>query len=1189
MCPSAAAATDLPEPTVLSRRRILLFFFTLLVLLTGTTYVVLYQSGATREFVRQLIAQAIREDLVRIGDAEFDIASGTLTGTDLELQHPDSGERVLTIKHFEVGIIGPPAVKFDGVDIHLSLDPDETPDLNDILQQVGVQPFDGTEENGDPTVEITNSTVHLRIAPNRPEVRFTDLTLELLPVELESEPDQLELRGSMISPLGHEIEIQGGGSYRKKEAHVRMVAHDIDIRAEQAAAFQQETADFLADAKVTGTVSKVTIWMEYLAPSEGGGNRFHAGVRADFNGLSAIPPDFPYAITEASGQVSATTTNDGTIQFLVNKTGIDGNMRATGIITECFLDEPVIKVELSAEELLIGPRLTEAVERAPSDLARRIFAAFNPSQGQISADVWVFNDHPGKDLQVKAEFDFDGVSARYNGFEDHSGRRVGFPYPVNDISGRLSLAPGIIVLRDIQAWDANRSPVTLNGQVLFGKDAPHADIDIKGAGIEFSPELRSALAALLPGGDAIYDEYDPRGRSNLTVQLRDNGEGLRYSISLQPLLATATYTGFPYRIEDIAGNVEISSDGIEIELKGTRKGAAVSVNGRFNDANKPASELWLKATSVKVDEDLHKALDYFSPSVAQVWDHAQPEGIIDCELALWKMSGDDEFTYDIELDVRDSTMTLANFPLPMKIGGQVFINGTGSKSRCDINQLSGQIVDAKGAEPATVLVEGTLLTDDSGLTSKVLCFIQNLRLTDEVGDALDKSDIFDWSTWRQLKLDGYADIIASFNREPGIQTVDDELLVTLRDISSGATFLPGRLHDLHGEVTVKDGKIEFESIDGKLDETSLNLRKGLINFQNDETHISTIASADSIRIDESLAHLMTGPVRDAFLARRMTGRARVTEMNVELVLPTARWEDLTISMEGDLEAYNVVLDVGLPGEQRVEQITGNIQIAGHLDPLGGNLTGSLRNVGFEVLNQQIYGITGRFEVTPDQLTLTDTTFTLAGGMVKSSREDGLMVRYEFAETGKMSAFLAYQGVSLNTIIRERGLAHSKLRGTLEGRLDIDEFVGSDFLRLRGRGWVVVTGGRLGQVPLFSAIYSHLKNEKRPQFDRGKAVFEISDQEIRLTEFNARSDLIKLEGNGVLNMDGYMDIKIQVPFLIGAAGNPFILPALVNWVTREWTQFRIYGYTRSPQLAWTWSDPNIRIPLAPIGPILRSRK
>ena len=1188
MCLPAALETKHSEPAVLSRRRILLFFFTFLVILTGTTYVVLYQSGATRSFVRQLIGQAIREDLVHVGDAEFDIASGTVTGTDLELQHPDSGERILTIKHFEVGMIGRRVVKLDGLELHLSLDPNETPDLDQILLQVGVQPPEGAEEMEVPTVEITNSTVHLRVAPNRPEVRFTDLTLELLPVDLESEPDQLELRGSMVSPLGHAIEIQGGGNYRKQEGHVRMVARDIDIRPEQAAAFQQDAADFLAEAQATGTVNKVTVWMEYLAPSEDDETRFHAGVRADFEALSAVPPDFPYSITEASGQVSATTADDGTIQFLVNKKGIDGNLRATGIITQCFLEEPVIKVEMSAEELLIGPRLADAVDRASSDLAREVFAAFEPSRGRISAEVWVFNDTPGRELQAKAELDFEGVSARYNGFQDHTGRRIGFPYPLDDITGRLSLGPGIIVMHDIRATDANQSPVTLTGQVVFGADDPRPEIDIRGTGIEFSPELRSALAALLPGGDAIYDEYDPRGRSNLAVLLRDDGGGLRYSISLQPILATAAYTEFPYRIEDLVGDVEITSSGISIDLKGARRGAAVSVNGRFDDANEPTSELWIKATGIQVDEDLHRAVNHFSPSVAQVWDLTQPRGTIDCELALWKSSADDEFTYDVEVDVRESTMTLASFPLPMDIGGQLFINGTGTRSRCDINQLTGQIVDSKGAEPATVLVQGTLLTDDLDLTSEVLCIIQNLRLTDEVGEALDKSNMFDQSTWTQLELDGYADIFASFIRTPGVETVKEELRVTLRDIVSEATFLPGLLHDLHGEVTAKGGRVVFETIDGKLDETSLNLRNGLIYFENDETHIKTIASADSIRIDESLAHLMTGPVRDAFLARQMTGRARVTEMNIDLVLPD-RWEDLSISVDGDLEAYNVVMDVGLPGEQRVEQITGNIQVEGYLDPEGGNLKGALRSVGFEVLNQQIYGITGEFEVSPEQLTLTDTNFTLAGGTVKSSHEEGLMLRYEFAEAGRLSAFLAYQGVSLNTILRERGLANSKVRGTLEGRLDIHELVGSDFLQLQGSGWVIVTDGRLGQVPMFSAIYSHLKDEKRPQFDRGKAVFEVTNQEIRLTEFNARSNLIKLEGNGVLNMDGYMDIKVQVPFLIGSAGNPFIVPAFVNWVTREWTQFRIYGYTRSPQLAWTWSEADARSPLAPIGPILRSKR
>src|SRR5690606_34755014 len=156
----------------------------------------------------------------------------------------------------------------DRLELDLSLAPGETPDLKSILEGAGVGP-QGLRRGEFPAVVITNSKVRLRLAPDRPAVLFHDLTLSLRPVQ--ADPERLALTGTMLSPLGHRVEIRGGANLAKKEFRAHLVMDEIPIQPDQAAAFQTEAAEFLAAAGVRGTIRKTTVWIEAGATGVQGG------------------------------------------------------------------------------------------------------------------------------------------------------------------------------------------------------------------------------------------------------------------------------------------------------------------------------------------------------------------------------------------------------------------------------------------------------------------------------------------------------------------------------------------------------------------------------------------------------------------------------------------------------------------------------------------------------------------------------------------------------------------------------------------------------------------------------------------------------------------------------------------------------------------------------------------------------
>jgi hypothetical protein len=97
---------------------------------------------------------------------------------------------------------------------------------------------------------------------------------------------------------------------------------------------------------------------------------------------------------------------------------------------------------------------------------------------------------------------------------------------------------------------------------------------------------------------------------------------------------------------------------------------------------------------------------------------------------------------------------------------------------------------------------------------------------------------------------------------------------------------------------------------------------------------------------------------------------------------------------------------------------------------------------------------------------------------------------------------------------------------------------------------------------------------------------VKNRKILLQKFNVRSNLIKVEGQGSLNMDGYMDIDLNVPRVFGSATNILILPPLLNQVFAKIVRFKVYGYIRDPKIEhlMPFSKGFARQSLAPIPPV-----
>lgn len=1184
----------------MSRRQIFSLFFIFLLLLGGGTLLVLRQTGAAKGMVHELLSKVIRGDLLRLRDADFDLTSGRMTVNQLEIRDPElaaTEDPILAVDKMEVDVETNPLgevgavrrVRLEGLNLKLDLSAGETPNFGRFLQEAGIGAQTSSGTMSLPALEVHDSKVDIRFAPGQAPVPFHDLNMEILP--LEADPKRMQITGRMLSPLGETAEITGSGNPETGDWRALVKMEKVPLRPDQARAFHPRAAELLRANEMRGMATSVTIWMERSAVE--GGHDTQGGISAELTDLQIRAKEFPYPLVAVRGRLNANLADGGTLHFELHKNSADADLHAKGQITAAFSARPQIDVEVRLEDLLLGETFVQALQASQSDLAQRVDRALRPRGGRV--DVRLRMHNPKDELKLVAEASFKGVSAAYHGFV-HEGQRIGFPYPLRDVQGKLRVEPDRLILDGIRAVDSDGKPLRIAGEINYVDDRPFPQLRILGEGLRFSPAIREALGSLLEDGEAIYDEYAPQGDCDVEVLVDHSATGGRhFEVELRPREASAAYLEFPYRVPKLTGSIKIAASGVEVDLRGGRSAAQpVSIHGRFLfDAEREdrlRSELWIKGKGLPLDADLQAACGRVAPSVPAFWDFARPRGQVDAEVTLWAEAGESKLHYDIHLGVRDSSVSLQTFPLPIEnIRGDVFIHGIDEDLRCDLSPLRGEIVNGRGQAPARVLVQGTVRQSARGVETDVTSIVQDLRLGEGVGEALRKSGTLDARTWQELQLGGLIDVTAHQRKGVDDTGFNQRFQVHLRGVESRAAFLPGRAHDLRGEIVVEDGKAQALEIHGKLDETGLRIDAGLLSTVDNAIQLECRVTATDFPVDDRLARMLGGSARERFLARRWRGRVDLNGVTLQLRFPLDGSASNRAGLSGDLQVRDLSFDCGLPEPEGLRHVSGMLRIEeASIDSLGAVLKAQLVDGGLQLAGTQLHDLGARVDLRDEELRIYRLNCSLAGGKLRAAGPEDIALYYKLSGAGQLMAWLRFSDMSLQDLLRSRGLMLTKVRGDLAGELIIAELVGDDFLNMEAHGEVLVGNGRLGTVPIFAAIYSHLKAEHRPQFTAGKAAFKIHDQRIDFTELNARSDLFKVEGSGTLDMDGFLDVRLNIPQLFGSAASILILPPLLNKVVSELVSFQVYGNIRSPraQPLWLGSRPKGRPGLRPIPPIAR---
>lgn len=1149
----------------MSWKRTFLLFLACVVALTITTWFVLRRAGVAKTFVQRLLAERIEAPFA-LHDAVLDLGRGTLQMTDLRIAHPvDSGRDLLQAQDIHVSLGTNPLggvgriekVVLRGVRIHdLQVAGSRALQLDDIFK---VQSGSG-DATTYPAVVLEDAEIGVLFADDGTPLRFADVDLELLP--LEGSSSEVVLRGTMTTHLGTRVSLSGQGDLGKRRFRVLARTEGLSVEPSAVAPFSAEIAEALQAAELSGHVAQAQLWLE---TDDAGALR--GGFQVDADVVSFRAQQFPRRV-QGRATVRGLLQDEGSVSLAFESDGERGTIGLRGNVLRLLTDAPEAHLALDVAALRVDEELLRALQAQP--LAARVVAPFSPRPaGTVDADARVFVRRDGVEVEVAAKL--QGLSAGSIGFYA-DGHELSVPYPVHDVGGSIRFRDDVLELDALEAADEHGGRVRVRGKLPCASRAPAGDLTVTGEQIEFGSAARGVLAAISDYAAACYDECAPEGRADVALHLTGIAAGSRpdFRLQIRPLDAAVTHAVFPYRCDRVNGTVDIDREGVVFDLRGARSGKAVAAHGRFTRSSSEAhegtlrSELWLQAEELTVDDDLRSALDALTPASAELWPSLAPSGKVACEVTTWRTATDPDLHYDVRLDVLAGRVCPPAFPLAVEeLNGPVFVHGDGTRSRVDVHLLRGRVVQDVAHGPAEVFVSGGVRRGDDAMQIDLTTVARGLVLRPELRDVLDRAGALSAAAWDAMHPSGRVDVIARHQVAEAGSEATNHVRLQLDGVGVQTDWLPAPVTGLTGEIVAVGGKATAAELRGLIGNAPLIVRQSEVWHTGTASRLRATVSAEDVPLDDDIARLFgDSPLRAAYLQRKVRGRAHVTSLELDCTVPDEPQGGrmaFSLDARGQMTLRDCSFSMAVP----VEHVDGILSVHEcSVAADSGRMTGSLANLSLHVLGRPVHDLSASFTADADEIVLSDLSARLHGGRV-TGEPGPPHLRYRTEGDGVLSANLAWQGLRLSELVDPTSRSPGGVSGNLAGSLVVDSLPGTRLIDLVGRGSVRVSGGRLGDVPIFRSIYGILR--RQPQFTSAEATFRVEDRHIQVDALTLGSQILEVNAKGQVTMDGYVDMTIELPDLFGDAADFLILPEILHNAVAQVLEFKLHGYLRSSEI------------------------
>ncbi|MBI1849005.1 MAG: hypothetical protein HYR85_01545 [Planctomycetes bacterium] len=261
-----------------------------------------------------------------------------------------------------------------------------------------------------------------------------------------------------------------------------------------------------------------------------------------------------------------------------------------------------------------------------------------------------------------------------------------FPYPVQEIYGRIDLDNRSITIRDVRA-SAGSAILRIAGSIVgYATENPEMEVSLNARGLAFDAALKKALEKSYL---KYWNAFQPAGTADIDLSLKRTPGAPDLDVGVKVKLNDAELTyvglfdedagrplGFPYTLEKIRGELVAEPGDAHFDLQGrTGREGVIQIHGYAKGPGKyPEIRVDVDGKDVALDDKLRSALD---PKARATFDRFRLSGKADVKATITQPAGPNQHTQtEVDAILKDAALTFDGFPYPLeKVSGSVHILG----------------------------------------------------------------------------------------------------------------------------------------------------------------------------------------------------------------------------------------------------------------------------------------------------------------------------------------------------------------------------------------------------------------------------------------------------------------------------------------------------------------------------------
>lgn len=247
--------------------------------------------------------------------------------------------------------------------------------------------------------------------------------------------------------------------------------------------------------------------------------------------------------------------------------------------------------------------------------------------------------------------------------EDATVLHTRFPYRLSSITGDIRLNETGVVLDNLKCRHGNVD-LSINGYSKTTDRGKDFDITITSPNMSLDNDLYKALNKKQ---QLLWFTFTPAGTANINYRIwRKPGEEKQSYLTLDLIDAQAVYQHFPYKLENLKGNVVVEPDKFTIKkLIADYEGSQIVLSGSVTDTNteKPQFYITIDANDIPVDSRLMAALP---ARQRQFYELFSLDATTDVSIKVFPNNvGKRLVDYIAEVSIKGAAITYEKFPVPL--------------------------------------------------------------------------------------------------------------------------------------------------------------------------------------------------------------------------------------------------------------------------------------------------------------------------------------------------------------------------------------------------------------------------------------------------------------------------------------------------------------------------------------------